>query len=57
MFKRLCLRDYAEEKRWKRRCEREEMFSISLVSVKMTGNRVVSVPSTTRTRQYQLSIQ
>jgi hypothetical protein len=25
MFKRLCLRDYVEEKRWKRRGRREEV--------------------------------
>jgi hypothetical protein len=50
-------REEVEEKRWKRRGEREEVFNMSLVSVKMAENRVVSVSSTIRTRQHQLSIQ
>jgi hypothetical protein len=47
-------RGYVEEKRV---CGREEVFNMPLVSVKMAENRVVSVSSTMRTRQHQLSIQ
>jgi hypothetical protein len=45
-----------EEKRWKRRGGREEVFIMSFVSVKMAENRVVLVSSTIKTRQHQSSI-
>jgi hypothetical protein len=44
-----------EEIMWKRLCGREEMFNISLVSIKMVDNRVVRVASTTRTRKHRSS--
>jgi hypothetical protein len=56
MWKRLCRRDYVEEIMWKRLCGREEVFNMSLVSVKMVENRIASVPSTTRTKQHQSSV-
>jgi hypothetical protein len=59
MLKRRDGREAMEEKRWNRREEMEEKrcVNMSLVSVAIAENRVVSVSSTTRTRQHQLSIQ
>jgi hypothetical protein len=56
MWKRLCGRDYVEEIMWKRLYGREEVFNMTLVSVKITENRAAPVPSTTRARQNQSSI-